>query len=347
MHPETTPEQISIRPIRPGEHEAEAAVVRAANNAGVYAAELATNADWLATERDSGGRNEQGVVLVAERSTDGAILGSATLLRGGARYAKLAREGESELRFVSVLPSAAGRGLGSQLTRAALERSLEWGVSRLRLDTGARNPAQRLYERIGFRRTPALEDTLADTGYGGSVSYEFPLQLSETHVFRRMLPHETEAVRELCLAAYLGDYEWITPDYASEIGDVEGRAETQQVWVAEHRETGALDASVTTGFAGQSVTGMAEPGELDLRLLAVHPDARGQGLGETMMRHVLLLAQLRAAPTVMLHTGTEMLGAQALYARLGFAHRVELDEQVTRPDGTSYTLLTYRKALEA
>lgn len=156
-----------------------------------------------------------------------------------------------------------------------------------------------------------------------------------------MRPDEIDRVRQLSLSAYLSEYPWIPDDYAADIGDVEGRATSELVWVCEHLPTGEPVGTVTLPHPGQSVTGRAGPRDTDLRLLAVAPSARGFGVGEFIMRRIIDLARERRSTRVMLHTSNSMPRAIALYERLGFAHLAELDEVVPRPDGSSYTLLTY------
>ena len=92
--------------------------------------------------------------------------------------------------------------------------------------------------------------------------------------------------------------------------------------------------------AGQSVLGsvlMALPGqpgrqigrddEVEVRLLAVSPDARGSGIGEALMREILRRAATLGFEAVVLSTQTRMLAAQRLYDRLGFERQPERDWQ--------------------
>lgn len=58
----------------------------------------------------------------------------------------------AELKRLYVRPAGRGQGLGSVLTRAALEAAHEAGYERVRLDTlPSMGTAQQLYERFGFR----------------------------------------------------------------------------------------------------------------------------------------------------------------------------------------------------
>lgn len=54
------------------------------------------------------------------------------------------------LQNLAVVPAARGRGIGERLLGNVLERSRAAGHRRVLLDLYADNPAQRLYERMGF-----------------------------------------------------------------------------------------------------------------------------------------------------------------------------------------------------
>lgn len=347
---------VEIRPILPEEHEAEAALVHAANLAGPYGPELRGNEDWLAVERATAARDAAGRVLVAVPAGRARAmadprpdhrpepLGAATLLRGGGPFAKISEEGEAELRLVAVRPDAQGRGVGAALTRAGLELALRWGAGVLRLDTGLRNPARSLYERLGFARTPSL-DARAAGDYGASLSYEYPLQGEAGMRVREIREGEARGVSALVLDAYRGDYPQLGARYLTEIAAVADRAETHLVWVAEDLATGELLGTVTTPRPGGMMTGLALPGELEVRLLGVARSARGRGVGERLMRHCLRLARIRGEHRVVLNTSAEMPAARRLYERLGFEPMPERERRVVPPDRPPVTVLAYGRAV--
>ena len=64
---------------------------------------------------------------------------------------------------------------------------------------------------------------------------------------------------------------------------------------------------------------------LELRLLAVPPDQRGQGIGAALVRECIERARRSGAKILALHTTDMMRTAMRMYERLGFARAPELD----------------------
>lgn len=335
-------EDVTIRAIRADEADAETAVIVRAFAAGPYG-HLPKSAERAAFEADTAGRGADGAVLVAVRR-DGELVGTASVLRAGTRYSRVARPGEAEVRLISVAPSVQGGGLGAALTRASVETALEWGATALVLDTGSRNTrAQALYERLGFERDPERDATV---GAGvESVVYRFGLQRRDDVVVRLMRPDEVDAVAELVEGAYAADFE-LSAGYRADIVAVAERAREHRVWVAVDATTGDLLGTASTPRAGETMSQVARGGELDFRFLGVAPGARGRGIGEALVQHVLLLARIRGLDRVVLNTGPDMLAAQRLYDRLGFARLHEREFRFTRPDGTGFQMLAYGRDVD-
>ena len=132
--------------------------------AGAYAADgvldLGGADPYLAVLRDARGRAEQVETLVAVPATGHAqpLLGSVVFTGAEGAYAEISRPGEAEFRMLAVRPEGRGRGVGEALVRACAERARERGLRRLVLSSGRRMAAaHRLYGRLGFVRTPALD----------------------------------------------------------------------------------------------------------------------------------------------------------------------------------------------
>jgi ribosomal protein S18 acetylase RimI-like enzyme len=102
---------------------------------------------------NAAGRAARAELLVAE--VDGEIAGALAYAPPGSPYAELAGPDEAEFRMLAVLESARGSGVGRALVQACIDRAREAGLSALRLSTQRNmHAAQRMYERMGFERTP-------------------------------------------------------------------------------------------------------------------------------------------------------------------------------------------------
>ncbi|MFE5672990.1 GNAT family N-acetyltransferase [Agromyces sp. NPDC056523] len=164
-------------------------------------------------------------------------------------------------------------------------------------------------------------------------------------LIRVMRDDEIAAVRELVSRAYAGDFV-LNPAYLAEIERVADRARTAEVWVAVDVASGALLGTVTTPRQGARLSPVArDDDELDFRFLGVAAGARGRGVGETLVRHVLALAASRGIRRVVLNTGPEMQSAQRLYERLGFERLPEREYRFERADGTSFLMMAYGRAV--
>ncbi len=76
--------------------------------------------------------------------------------------------------------------------------------------------------------------------------------------------------------------------------------------------------TITLAPYGTSYAEVAEPGELELRMLAVAPEARRHGVAERLVAAALREAVARRARRVVLSTLDAMVSARRLYDRLGF-----------------------------
>ncbi len=97
-----------------------------------------------------------------------------------------------------------------------------------------------------------------------------------------------------------------------------------QLLVAE-TEAGLQGAVQFFPDASRSSQGHWPAGAATIRLLAVCPSARGQGLGERLTLECLRRARDLKIPTIYLYTGRFMVAAQHLYEKLGFKRAPEYD----------------------
>ena len=125
--------------------------------------------------------------------------------------------------------------------------------------------------------------------------------------------------------------------YARDIMDVRSRLDTSELIVAEN--SGRLVGAVTfypNSFPSDH--GGWPAGWTGIRLLAVHPDARGMGIGRALMDECLRRSRLLSATALGLHT-TELMGiARGMYERMGFVRVPEYDFQA----GPEVVVLGYR-----
>ncbi|MER7545404.1 GNAT family N-acetyltransferase [Spirillospora sp. NPDC127506] len=119
----------------------------------VHGGLVSPESSYVKTLRNAGDRAEKAELLVAE--VGGEVAGAVAYCPPDSPYAELAGPGEAELRMLAVLEKARGKGAGRAMVTACVERARAAGLRGLRLST-QRNmrAAQRMYERLGFVRTP-------------------------------------------------------------------------------------------------------------------------------------------------------------------------------------------------
>jgi ribosomal protein S18 acetylase RimI-like enzyme len=146
-----------VRTARPAEYPAIGALSVAAYEAD---GQLAAGTGYEKVLADVADRAAHGQVLCAVDSDTGEVLGSVLFVLPGSRYAELSRPGEAEFRTLAVAPGAQRRGVGEALVRACQARALAAGCSAIVISVRDFSlPARRLYERLGFVRTPELDWT--------------------------------------------------------------------------------------------------------------------------------------------------------------------------------------------
>ncbi|NBH02620.1 GNAT family N-acetyltransferase [Amycolatopsis sp. SID8362] len=112
--------------------------------------------------------------------------------------------------------------------------------------------------------------------------------------------------------------------YDAVLRDVARRAEQAEVLVAVDG-AGEVLGTVTVVLPGSGFAEISRPGELEFRMLAVAPSARGRGIGEALTKAVLDRARTLGIPKVVLSSVEDMRSAHRLYERLGFARLPERD----------------------
>ena len=156
-------------------------------------------------------------------------------------------------------------------------------------------------------------------------------------VIRDATAEDFDAITDLTLDVYVGGG-FVPPadPYAARLADIASRADESRVVVAE--VNGHVVGSIAVAEAGTPYAEIAEPGELEFRMLAVATAARGLGVGTALVRWVIDLAAAQGCSAVTISTSASMVDARRIYDRLGFVHVAERDWSPVR--GVDLTVLS-------
>ena len=142
---------------------------------------------------------------------------------------------------------------------------------------------------------------------------------------RRARSGDLDGVGEVTVAAYQPYVdETSETGYVTHLRDAAARDREAELWVAVDDE-GALLGSVTVCPEGSPWRELAQPGEGEIRMLAVSPGAQGRGVGHALASHAVDEFRAGGAHGVVLCTMTRMTGAHRIYERLGFTRDPDLD----------------------
>lgn len=124
--------------------------------AAVYLGEGFSSPDYEPQLRDVAGRVADAEVLVC--LLDGRLVGTSTLAIHRSLWAEQSVSGEAVIRMLAVDTTARGTGVGEALVRDCLRRAEQAGCTMVRLSSQEdMTAAHRLYERLGFTRTPSFD----------------------------------------------------------------------------------------------------------------------------------------------------------------------------------------------
>lgn len=169
--------------------------------------------------------------------------------------------------------------------------------------------------------------------------------MSPAFHIRGARPEEQAAIRELTLAAYEEFAGIMAPTAWAALRSVlhntlDGEHNAEWI-VAEHDERlvgSVLLSPPTLGAYGGALDETVWP---EIRLLAVAPTLRGQGVAKALVAECERRARASGASTIGLHTSASLRAAIRLYEQLGYQRAPEYDFQ---PLGAEL-VTAYRKAL--
>jgi GNAT superfamily N-acetyltransferase len=140
---------------------------------------------------------------------------------------------------------------------------------------------------------------------------------------------ELDAIRDLTLAAYK-EYA-VQPFWAGYrralVATLDAEEGSVERIVAERAGTLVGSVWLYPPQAKAYVHGPVSASWPEVRLMAVAPSARGQGIGTALLQECVRRARRSGATTLGLHTHDAMQAAVRLYERAGFVRAPELDFQ--------------------
>lgn len=160
---------------------------------------------------------------------------------------------------------------------------------------------------------------------------------------RRARPTDYAAAGEVTAAAYAEFVLGEGDPYLDRLRDAARRDREAELWVAtrDDRDDEILGC-VTICPQGSPWRELAGPDEGEFRMLAVAPVARGQGIGEALVRLCLDRFRDEGAGAVVISSLAEMAPAHRVYTRLGFERTPERDWEPV----PGVSLVAFRKQLD-
>lgn len=210
--------------------------------------------------------------------------------------------GVAEVKRMFVAEPVRGRGHARRLLTALEDAARELGHTRLRLDTGPKQPfARALYESAGYRSIPAYNENPAASFWGEKRLDLCPLVL-------RAEPEKAERLLLVQRAAYAAETERMGVDGLPPLHET-----VDELLEAGHqRWLGRFEGLTLIGGLAWEEDGAAG---VDLRRLVVAPAAWRRGHATALLDAFDELVGPRA---VSVSTGSANTPALALYARRGF-----------------------------
>ncbi len=93
---------------------------------------------------------------------------------------------------------------------------------------------------------------------------------------------------------------------------------------------GTIVGTVTAALPGSRFAGVGQPDEIEVRMLAVAEEARGQGIGDRLMAACEAIGAEQGCAAVVLSTDPGMHAAHRLYRRRGYTRQPSRDWQVNQ-----------------
>ncbi len=153
--------------------------------------------------------------------------------------------------------------------------------------------------------------------------------MDATVTIRPATGDDFEAVARITLAAYRALSVWVGDDYAVELADVAGRAESGSTVLVAEDGDGRVVGSVTLVLAPSPFFEWdpGVDGDCGFRMLAVDPAAQGRGIGPALVEECLRRSRVAGRKRMIIGSTPWMTTAHRIYERMGFVRRPDLDQQ--------------------
>jgi ribosomal protein S18 acetylase RimI-like enzyme len=148
---------------------------------------------------------------------------------------------------------------------------------------------------------------------------------AEAITIRPIVPTDYPELARITLDAYQGNGDHLDEDYREELLDVPGRAGACPVLVAVGGDGRLLGGVTYVPGPDNPMSELERDGEAGIRMLAVHPNAQGLGVGRALTLACLDHARRAGRSGMALYTLPANLPAQRLYGSFGFVRDPERD----------------------
>lgn len=236
-------------------------------------------------------------------------------------------------------------GLGEALMRAAIAEAAARGRTLLCLDVRARDPAQALYRKLGFRDVGSVPGDTHDAA-GAEYATTFLYLDLRPQAVPDLAPYRLRAATDADSERVIAHIARIWAEYPGCVMDLDEESDLKTVatsytssggsiWLAEDA-SGALAATVAI------VPSEAAPGGMQLGRLYVAKPARRGGLASKLLAFAESSARARGASFMELWTDTRFKEAHEFYEARGYVRLP--GERALRDASDSYEF-HYRKVI--
>ena len=153
--------------------------------------------------------------------------------------------------------------------------------------------------------------------------------ISNQIIVRELVSEDVEAVRQLLIESYQQYEHYFTPqaweEYSHRIVSSIDNPNVDIILVAKHEQqvVGTLQL-FRSGVQAYEIPELQILAPI-IRLVAVHPDARGRGVGKTLLDTAIQHVKAVGESSIYLHTTDFMVHAVHLYKKLGFKREQSKD----------------------